>query len=77
MALNVALIGCGNIAPAYMTGSSKFPDQIRIVACADLDKSRADEFAAKHGLRSMPVVDLLADPTIDIVINLTVPAVHA
>ena len=77
MPLNVALIGCGNIAPAYMTGSSKFPDQIRIVACADLDKSRADEFAAKHGLRSMPVVDLLADPTIDIVINLTVPAVHA
>lgn len=77
MALNVGLIGCGNIAPAYITGSSKFPDYIKIVACADMVKARADEFAAKHGLRAMTVTDLLADPSIDIAVNLTIPAAHA
>ncbi len=37
----------------------------------------AEAAASEYGLQAMPVADLLADPSIDIVINLTIPAAHA
>jgi predicted dehydrogenase len=77
MALNVGIVGCGNIAPAYITGCAKFPDQIAVTACADALPERADAFAAKHGLRALSFEALLADPDVHIIINLTVPAAHA
>lgn len=77
MVLSVGIIGCGNIAPAYILGCGKYPEFIRVTACADLSLDRAQAFAAQNGLRALSVADMLADPSIDIVINLTVPAVHA
>lgn len=77
MPLNVGIIGTGNIAPAYLKGSSNYPEDITITTVADLDMARAQNFAAEHGLTAMTVAELLANPDIDIVINLTVPLVHA
>ncbi|MQA26039.1 MAG: gfo/Idh/MocA family oxidoreductase, partial [Micromonosporaceae bacterium] len=51
---------------------------VRVVACADLLPERAQEAAARHGVPSAATVDkLLADPDVDIVLNLTIPAAHA
>jgi len=77
MALKVALLGVGNIAPAYMIGCGKFPNDVEVVACADMVIERAQAFAAQYNLRAYSVADLLAQPDIDIVINLTIPAAHA
>ena len=74
--LNVGLIGTGNIAPAYIEGCAPF-DVIKLTACADILADRAREFAAEHGLAAFSVDDLLARDDIDIVVNLTIPAVHA
>ena len=74
--LNVGIIGVGNIAPAYIRGCAPF-DVIKIVACADILTDRAQAFATEHGLAAYSVDDLLARDDIDIVINLTIPAVHA
>ncbi|MCY3834303.1 MAG: Gfo/Idh/MocA family oxidoreductase [Chloroflexi bacterium] len=74
--LNVGLIGTGNIAPAYIEGCAPF-DVIKLTACADILADRAREFAAEHGLAAYSVDDLLARDDIDIVVNLTIPAVHA
>ena len=74
--LNVGLIGVGNIAPAYIRGCAPF-DVIKIIACADILVDRAEAFAAEHGLDAHSVDDLLARDDIDIIVNLTVPAVHA
>ena len=74
--MNIGLIGCGNIAPAYITGCAHFPADVRIIACADLDNARAQQFAATHQLRAQSVADLLLNAEIDLVINLTVPAAH-
>src|SRR5437764_4079677 len=64
------------IAARYVADSPAF-ESWRPVACADLDVACADAFAAEHGLRPLAVDELLADPDIDLVLNLTPPRAHA
>jgi predicted dehydrogenase len=75
-ATRVGVIGCGNISGIYLTNCRRLPG-LELVACADLDLARAQAKAAEHGIRATAVDELLADPDIDLVINLTIPAVHA
>jgi len=72
----VGIIGCGNISNQYLTGSKKFPI-LQVAAVADLDPARAEAKAKEYGVKACSVKELLADKDIDIVINLTVPKVHA
>ncbi|MGB7341591.1 MAG: Gfo/Idh/MocA family oxidoreductase [Phototrophicaceae bacterium] len=74
---NVGIIGTGAIAPAYMQGLAVFPEQIKVVACADINADRAQTFANTYNLDAMSIDDLLASDKVDIIINLTIPAVHA
>lgn len=73
----IGIIGTGAIAPAYMQGMSAFAEQVRVLACADINRERAEAFAMKHQLQAMSIDTLLARDEIDIVLNLTIPAVHA
>jgi predicted dehydrogenase len=73
----IGIIGCGNIAGAYMTAGQRF-DNIEIVACADLDMERAMAKATEYGIPNPCKVDkLLCDPAVEIIVNLTIPKVHA
>ncbi|MEQ8676618.1 MAG: Gfo/Idh/MocA family oxidoreductase [Aggregatilineales bacterium] len=74
--VKVGIIGVGNIAPAYVRGCNQF-EILELVACADIDMARAENFASENGIRALSIDDLLADEDIRIVINLTIPAVHA
>ncbi|MBS0633226.1 MAG: Gfo/Idh/MocA family oxidoreductase [Verrucomicrobia bacterium] len=74
--VNVGLIGCGNISNAYFAGS-KNSEIIKIVACADLDLARAKARAQEHGIRACTVDEILRDPEIELIVNLTVPKAHA
>ena len=75
-ALRVGLVGCGVIAHNYVRGAAAF-DSFEIVACADLSETVADAFGAQHGLRTAAVEDLVGDPELDAILNLTPPAAHA
>lgn len=73
----IGIIGCGNISRAYFTGCAFF-DSLEIVACADLNVELARQKAAEFNVpRGGSVDELLADPEIELVVNLTVPAAHA
>lgn len=74
--LRVGVLGCGNISDAYLTRSAEF-DALEVVACADLDRGRAEAQAGRYGVRAMAPDDLLADPGVDLVVNLTPPTAHA
>ncbi len=74
--VKVGLIGTGNIAPQYIAGCNHF-DILELKFCADIDVDRAKAFANENGLQGGSVEELLANDDIDIVINLTIPAVHA
>ncbi|MEV0647274.1 Gfo/Idh/MocA family oxidoreductase [Phytomonospora sp. NPDC050363] len=73
----VGLIGCGNISGQYLSTLARLPG-ITVAACADIDPERAAATAREHAIPLATGVDeLLADPGIDAVVNLTIPAVHA
>ena len=72
----LGLIGCGNISDTYFTGAARSA-LVRIKACADVRPEAAAAKAAQHGVLALTVEQLLADPEIQIVINLTVPMAHA
>ena len=74
--LRVGVVGCGMIAARYVKDSPAFPSW-RPVACADVDAACAEAFAQEHALRALPVDELVADPEVDLVLNLTPPQAHA
>jgi len=73
--VKLGIIGCGNISPQYFKGCRIF-DIVDIVACADLDMSRAQAKAAEYGVRACTDEELLVNQDIDIVVNLTQPKAH-
>jgi predicted dehydrogenase len=75
--VRVALVGCGNIAVRYAEtiGAAK---GLSLVAATDVDPERAKALVATHGGTAYGTLDeLLADPDVDTVVNLTFPAAHA
>ena len=73
--VRVGIIGCGHISDHYCQGLKRYRI-LDLRACADLDMSRAEQLAADHGIAALGVEQLLADPDIDVVVNLTPPAAH-
>ena len=74
--LRVGIVGCGKISAAYFKGCREFPI-LDVVACADLVAERAAAQAAEFGIgRALTPDELLADDAVDLVVNLTIPAVH-
>ncbi|MVA23481.1 Gfo/Idh/MocA family oxidoreductase [Agrobacterium vitis] len=73
--LNVGIIGCGNISSAYFTLAPLFKG-ITVVACADINMNAAELRAEEFGVKAQTVEELLANPDVDVVVNLTIPAVH-
>ena len=73
---NIAIIGCGNISVQYAQTLKPYPF-INIKGVYDIDRSRAEEFAYAHGTSVFDSIDdIIKDPDISIVVNLTIPRVH-
>ena len=74
--VGVGVIGCGNISGIYLQNARRL-DILNVVACADIDVERARSRAAEYDVpHACSVEELLADPAVELVINLTVPAAH-
>jgi predicted dehydrogenase len=74
--VKVGLVGCGAISGIYLKNAPRFGN-IEIVACADIVPERAQACAAEYNMKACSVEELLADPEIEIVLNLTIPLGHA
>ncbi|MGW2091489.1 Gfo/Idh/MocA family protein [Promicromonospora sukumoe] len=74
--LNVGIVGVGAIAGQYLSTFERL-EAVRLVAVADLDVARAAAVAAEQGVRALTVDELVSDPDVDLVLNLTIPAAHA
>ncbi len=74
--MKIGLIGCGTVSVPYLRNLTVAPD-IEIVACSDLVVERARTRAAEFGIgRACSQAELLSDPDIELVVNLTVPSAH-
>lgn len=77
MSLRIGLVGCGRISDIYIENCARF-DGVDIVACASLDMAESRAKAARHGIsRACTVEEIIVDPQIDCILNLTIPAAHA
>ncbi len=72
----IGLIGCGIISDAYLRGAGR-SRLVRVKSVADIRPDAAQARAREYNVEAVPVGVLLADPEIEIVVNLTVPAAHA
>ena len=73
--VGVGIIGCGNISSQYLKAMRDFP-VLEIIAIADMKPEVAEKKAAEFGLTAVSVDALLADPKVEIVVNLTIPRAH-
>ena len=75
-AVGIGVIGVGVISDTYLENLGRFPDT-EVLIVGDLLLDRAQSQAEKHGVPAYGSADdVLAHPGVDLVINLTIPAVH-
>lgn len=72
----IGIIGCGTISDAYLKGAAR-SRMIRVKSVADVRAEAAAAKAKEYGVAAAGVDALLADPEIELVLNLTIPAAHA
>ena len=72
----LGIIGCGMISSTYFAASKKFRN-IEVTACHDIIPERAVAKGEEFGARAVSLDEMLADPEIEIVLNLTPPKEHS
>lgn len=72
----IGIIGCGVISDAYLKGAARSPF-VNVKAVSDLRAAAAEEKSRLYGCLALTLDELLSDPDIEIVVNLTIPAAHA
>jgi predicted dehydrogenase len=75
----VGIVGTGDIFRVYAQNLGRYPDIVRVTGCAGRDPERARRRADELGLPRAygSVAELLADPEVDIVLDLATPDAHA
>lgn len=75
--VKVGIIGCGNISDIYLKNCTQVFDELEVVAVADLISERCIQKAEQYNIpKAYSTQELLDDPEIEIVINLTTPNAH-
>ena len=75
--VKVGVIGCGMISEVYLSNlTGMFENILEVLACADILADAANKRAEQFGSMAVSVDDLIADPAIEVVLNLTTPASH-
>jgi len=75
--VRLGIVGCGNIATPYAR-SIAAADGLELVAATDPLPGRADALVAElGGVAHLTLAALLADPSVDAVVNLTAAVAHA
>jgi predicted dehydrogenase len=74
--VGIGIVGAGNISDNYLRTLRAHPST-SVVGIADADASRARAVAAEFDLPAFATVaELLAAPTLELVVNITPPAAH-
>jgi len=72
---NIGLIGCGNIAETYFRSQEYF-NNIQFISCADVYEEASRKCAKENNINFQTVDELLSNPDVDVVLNLTIPQAH-
>ena len=72
----IGVVGCGNVSHMYLPVLARMPG-VDVVAVADVDAARAQAMRQEYDLpKAVDLDGLLADPAVDVVLNLTPIVAH-
>lgn len=74
--VRAAVIGCGMISEKYFENITKRFSILELVGYSDLVPEKAAAAAEKYNIRHMTNEEILSDPTIELVLNLTYASAH-
>lgn len=74
--MKVGVVGTGMICRIYIENIAKRFSVVELAAVADRNIDKAKEVADQYGVKACTVDELMEDPEIEIILNLTPPAVH-
>src|SRR4051812_44566258 len=75
--LNVAIVGCGNISRGYANTMGIQQGRVRLGGAFDLRRENADALTSEFGGKAYDTFEqLLDDPSVDAVVNLTTYQAH-
>lgn len=75
--LRVGVVGCGDVADRYANALHRYP-QLVLVGATDRNEDRARDLVSRYGgIAYTTLDDLLSDPGVDLVLNLTRQYQHA
>ncbi|MBX2805684.1 MAG: Gfo/Idh/MocA family oxidoreductase [Hyphomicrobiales bacterium] len=74
--MKLGVVGCGNISDAYLRGGAN-SKIVAVKSVTDINPDSAKTKAETHGVSAVTYDEMLADPDVQIIINLTVPQAHA
>lgn len=75
--VGVGIVGCGHVSLQYLEGFKTLPS-LEVVGCFDVDRNQSRQRAAAFGIPRIyrTLEELLSDPLVEIVLNITPPLVH-
>jgi predicted dehydrogenase len=74
--MRIGFVGCGFTADHYLDSLKRYP-HLELVAATDRDQQYASKFCAYHSVKLCPTLEvLLADPSIEMIVNLTNSSSH-
>lgn len=74
--MNIGVIGAGTISEIYLENMTKAHPNLKVLGVADLNRESAEKRAAQFGIKAYTVDELLVDPEIEMVVNLTPVGAH-
>lgn len=75
--IRIGVIGIGDISDVYLNNLKKY-DAVEVIACASRGLEKAQRKAAQHGIPKAYAsgAEVIADPEVDLILNLTTPQAH-
>ena len=75
--VGVGVVDCGHVSRQYLEGFKTMPS-LKVVGCFDVDQGQAQSRAAEFDIPCIyqHMEELLGDPAVEIVLNITPPLVH-
>ncbi len=74
--VKTAVIGCGMISDIYLENATTQFSILDVVGCSDIQPEKASKTAKKYEIKALSMEEILEDPSIEMVINLTAPKAH-
>ena len=74
--MKTAIIGSGMISDIYLENMINMYDNLQVVACASRDLEHAKIKADKYAIQARTIDQVLNDPEIEMVVNLTPVQAH-